>query len=245
MHWDPETILRLNYGRVLARLSDQVARCTRLPLSLADRIAVVKMVILPKLVYLFVNIPITLNKLMFQAMQSCLLGLVWAIKKQKCSWDTLAQPFKRCGFEAPDLRLYYLCAQVQFAHYWYFSQRYLPHLAVEADYAHPIPLTAIVLHNKTQGNRVEINTVTCTIRAWKALAARTGRERLYAPAMPIVAHLDISMAQEARARSVLSTAGITKLGDMYLNGKFLSLGDFSIMQCRGLSTPGCACLLGH
>lgn len=82
----------------------------------------------------------------------CLLSLIWAGKQPRCSWDTLTLPFERGGFEAPDICLYYLCAQAQFAHYWLFPQKYMPHLEVKADEVHPIPLPAKILHRGVSGN---------------------------------------------------------------------------------------------
>lgn len=61
VHKDPEIVLNMNYGRALNVVTEQISRWKRLPLSLADRIAVVKMTVLPKLLYLFVNIPIKLT----------------------------------------------------------------------------------------------------------------------------------------------------------------------------------------
>lgn len=50
-----------NYGRVVDWIVERVKRWKNLPLSLAGRIAVAKMIILPKLLYLFVNIPLPLT----------------------------------------------------------------------------------------------------------------------------------------------------------------------------------------
>lgn len=61
VHRDPEVVLQMNYGQAMSVLSERVAGWIRLPLSLADRIAVIKMNILPKFLYFFVNIPIILK----------------------------------------------------------------------------------------------------------------------------------------------------------------------------------------
>lgn len=52
-----EELMRSNYGCVLDQLTDKVTRWIALPLSLAARISLIKMIVLPKLLYLFMNIP--------------------------------------------------------------------------------------------------------------------------------------------------------------------------------------------
>lgn len=130
-------------------------------------------------------------------LQSALLTFIWGGKKPCCSWNVLTQPFERGGFEAPDMRLYYLCAQVQFAHFWYFPQRFQPHTAIEADSVLPVPLVAAALLGGGGGP------VHCTAWAWKTLAKRVQLDYLHAPALPMGAHPAISATQEQAALNAL------------------------------------------
>lgn len=76
----------------------------------------------------------------------------------------------------------------------------------------------------------EINPVDCTVWAWDALAKRAARTYIYVPDMPIEAHPGISVGREHGALNILQGAGITKLGDMYRNGIFLTMVDFQAGQ---------------
>lgn len=60
IHKDHEIVIRENYGRALGKLDSQVARWIKMHLSLADRVAVMKMIVVPRFLYLFSNIPIIL-----------------------------------------------------------------------------------------------------------------------------------------------------------------------------------------
>lgn len=100
LHRDPEVVVSENYDRALVQITERAERWAKLPLSLADRIAVVKMTILPKLLYLFINVPICLNLPLFNSLQSALLFFVWGGKKPRCSWEVLVLPFECGGFEA-------------------------------------------------------------------------------------------------------------------------------------------------
>lgn len=76
IHLDTEQIISLNYGRAVDQLETQIEKWLRLPLSLAGRTALIKMVVLPKFLYLF-NIPIPLPNRFFSMLNSLLIKLIW------------------------------------------------------------------------------------------------------------------------------------------------------------------------
>ena len=94
IHQDKEQLLRLNYGVAVERLTNQVERWIKLPLSIAGRIGIIKMVVLPRFLYLFANIPIPLNNSFFRTLQSILCRLVWAGKRPRVAWRTLVLPYE-------------------------------------------------------------------------------------------------------------------------------------------------------
>lgn len=126
-HRDPEVVLRENYGRAIVQLEEKIGRWIQLPLSLADRVAIVKMVVLPKLLYLFNNIPIALPVSIRKRIDSMVLRLIWAGKQARIKLQALTLPYSRGGYQVPNFWLYYLCAQAQYAHHWYHPTLYLPH----------------------------------------------------------------------------------------------------------------------
>ncbi|KAJ1176884.1 hypothetical protein NDU88_002151, partial [Pleurodeles waltl] len=135
-----QEIWSLNFGRAMMWLSEKVKLWASLPLSLTGRIALTKMIVLPKFLYLFVNIPIPLTSHFFATLRSCLVALVWAGGQARVAWDTLALPLRQGGLGAPDMKLYTLCAQAQFLHFWTHPVPFQPHVAVERDVVAPLPL---------------------------------------------------------------------------------------------------------
>lgn len=81
IHRDPALVIRENYGTALTKLATQVERWVTLPLSLADRIAIQKMIVLPRLLYLFCNIPIWLTQTLFKQIRATLQRLTWPENK--------------------------------------------------------------------------------------------------------------------------------------------------------------------
>lgn len=77
IHLDKNQIIRLNYGPAMDTLTSRVDAWIRLPLSIAGRAAIIKMVVLPKFLSLFNNIPIPLTNHFFTMLQSQLTRLLW------------------------------------------------------------------------------------------------------------------------------------------------------------------------
>lgn len=48
LHTNTSEVLRLNYGPAIHRLTEQADKWIKLPLSIVGRIAIIKMIILPK-----------------------------------------------------------------------------------------------------------------------------------------------------------------------------------------------------
>lgn len=75
------------------------------------------MVILPQLLYLFLNIPDHPEGYFFKTLRSEMIRLVWGGGKQpRLQWDILTGPYEQGGFNIPNFELYYTSAQ---AHYVY------------------------------------------------------------------------------------------------------------------------------
>lgn len=65
IHTDAELILSENYGCAVQKLSDAVEKWIKLPLSLIGRVALTKIKLLPRFLFLCVNIPISLPQSFF------------------------------------------------------------------------------------------------------------------------------------------------------------------------------------
>lgn len=226
IHRDPELVIRENYGRAMTSLDEQIERWIRMPLSLADRIALQKMIMVPTFLYLFINIPIWITQALFSKLRTAMQRLTWAGKQARISWRILTQPYHKGGFGAPDLQLYYYCAQAQHAHYWYQPHAYVPHVAVERDSVHPVPMSAYIADPKSYIHKDNIQTVQCTSRAWFELAHRANKLPPYAPALPH--HPKISVTQEPKLVQLLKDMRLINMSDVFPWGSFLQRDDPSM-----------------
>lgn len=86
---DKDELMRLNYGVALERITNCVTRWIALPISMAGRASLIKMVILPQLLYLFLNIPYHPGGQFFKMLRSEMIRLVWGGKQPRLQWDIL------------------------------------------------------------------------------------------------------------------------------------------------------------
>lgn len=74
---DVQELWNMNIGRTITWLEGKINQWSILPLTLAGRIAVAKMVVLPKCLYIFVNVPLILTQSFLHIFRSLMISLVW------------------------------------------------------------------------------------------------------------------------------------------------------------------------
>ncbi len=89
-----------------------------LPLSLTGRVNIVKMVVLPKFMYLFQNIPIYLTASFFKLIDSIIIPFIWADKPSCISKAHLHKPIAEGGLSLPVFRHYYWACNARALVFW-------------------------------------------------------------------------------------------------------------------------------
>ncbi|CAI5660574.1 unnamed protein product [Oreochromis niloticus] len=115
---DPKLIFKLNYLEQVEKLKIDVEKWRVLPISMVGRINVIKMVSLPKFLYLFLNLPIFLNKQFFKVIDSVVLPFVWGFKTHRISKVHLCKSKLKGGFALPVFQFYYWAANARTLAYW-------------------------------------------------------------------------------------------------------------------------------
>ena len=76
--------------------------------------------------------------------------LIWADKQPRFAWEQLTLPIQQGGLCAPDMELYFYCAQAKFSYYWFHLVAFMPQLAVEGDCLFPVPLQVAICGEPTR-----------------------------------------------------------------------------------------------
>lgn len=146
---DPADYETLNITPLFAMLKHKTQIWARLPLGVTGRINLVKMVLLPKVLYMTWHSPIYLVLRHFKLMEVILKPFIWGNNRHKIAWQKLKNPTDLAGMALPDLNAYYIAAQLsQIFHIDKTdSERFMHFLCPR--WAHPTQDTLAVIAGKT------------------------------------------------------------------------------------------------
>lgn len=111
--------IALNIEPLYSTLKTKTQIWPRLPLGVMGRINLVKMIILPKLLYIFWQAPLYIPQQIFKSMESILNTFIWGSSRHKLPWRVLKCPTDLCGAAVPDLFTYYVASQL--SHFFYIN----------------------------------------------------------------------------------------------------------------------------
>lgn len=113
IYHSPADLVEGNIGRALRGLKGSLAFWSTLRLTVAGRIALLKMVALPRLLYYFRTLPIWLTGSTFRQLRSLVGVFLWGTGRLQVALDTMMRPRADGGLAVPDFELYCLAAQLQ------------------------------------------------------------------------------------------------------------------------------------
>uniref|UniRef100_A0A8C5RTL6 Reverse transcriptase domain-containing protein n=1 Tax=Laticauda laticaudata TaxID=8630 RepID=A0A8C5RTL6_LATLA len=107
-----------NYTKLTNQIKVDLERWKNLKLSLMGRIAAIKMNILPKILFLFQNIPIKLEKSFLKNLNQTMLKFIWQRKRLRIKLKLIQYAKEKGGFGLPDWELYYQAAALTWIKKW-------------------------------------------------------------------------------------------------------------------------------
>lgn len=113
-----KTIFQYNYRSILDSTKSDLDRWSKLPLSLAGRINVVKMTVMPRFLYLFQMIPIFLPKSYFAQLDRFVSLFIWNKKPARIRRASLERAKADGGLGLPNFLFYYWAANIVKLTYW-------------------------------------------------------------------------------------------------------------------------------
>ena len=229
---NPRHLFKFHFTESIEKLKTNIESWRILPLSMIGRVNAIKMVSLPRFLYLFQNLPIYLNASFFKKLDSIILSFVWGYKSHRISKAHLQKPSKNGGLGLPVLRHYYWAANSRALTYWkggsVIAEENPLWLQLEAAAVHTSSLSALLFsdhapvvklinHNFTVKNSLRI------LKQIKA-ACQVPSASIHAP---ICQNHSILPARLDGMFAVWRDRGIKTFSDLYINGQLASFAQLS------------------
>ena len=113
-----DRLYETNFNILNGKIKSDVAKWSTLILDFSSRIEVVKMNILPRLLYLFLSLPVKIPESQFTAWDRLISRFIWAGARPRVRLKTLQLDKEKGGLAVPNLKEYYYAAQLRYVVYW-------------------------------------------------------------------------------------------------------------------------------
>lgn len=223
-----EDLLKINWQKKLDQLKQKIEFWKTLYISMAGKINAIKMVVLPRFLYLFQAIPSFIPLSYFKQLDSIIVPFLWGYKAVRIAKKHLIKPKAKGGFSLPHFKAYYWAAHLNFITWWKKgppsdSSKCPAWLSLERTLCNKTSLLAL-LNSPTKINQLHYSNsfvVKNTLKIWKQIKLHTKTPNMYIDS-PICKNHAFLPGLSDRVFADWKLKGIKDISALYLDGHFMS-----------------------
>ena len=180
---DLKDILSTNYPPLLRKISNYLKQWSTLPLSWLGKINVIKMTILPKMLYLFRVLPIPISAYFLRNLQRKTQSFIWSTLKSRISPHTLYLPKLKGGVGFPNFATYFHAAQIANIPKYHVSHEIPLWVVIETINSDPISIPNLIWSTSSNHKIIDNKITKHTITIWERFKMTQG---LQSPHVPLI-----------------------------------------------------------
>ena len=220
---DPADLYRKNYLPLVGKIKADLRIWQLLAVTWFGRCSVIKMNVLPRILYLMQTIPIAVPKEFFQSIKGILRAYIWANKSPRIKMQTLALPKVRGGMGLPDILRYYRAVHIVRVVDWHCNKLTKRWVDLENEETGQLTPPAPWSVFESKDAILKHPTVGATIKETKRIQSHWRVAPGISPMTPILGNPDFPPGCiNARLRRWAQN-GKRRLGDIWQNGPMPSL----------------------
>lgn len=223
---DFKDLYKANFPPLLSSIKQDFERWDFLPLSLGGRINVIKLNILPKLLYLFQCVPIFLTKSFFSNLNNHISSFIWNKKHPRIKKNILQKPRSQGGMALPNFMYYYWAANIRALLYWMRNNTSSPSWkTLEAASVTSSSLDALLCSKLPLSQPISALTsnpiVVHSLKIWNQFRRSFKLTDLSFAAPLSNNHMFVPSLMD-KAFITLSNKGMSRISDLYIDNLFAS-----------------------
>lgn len=220
-------IVSTNYNPLVDKVTETLERWSNLPISMIGRINVLKMSILPKFLYYFQALPLPLPQSFFDNLNKVFSRFVWNNKKARLRLRLLYLPYERGGLQLPNLRWYYIAAQLTSASYYFHTDAPPIWVTIEQQSIPNLPLSSYLYsaNLKTQRKQTKNPFLKNTINIWYNAHKHIGHHSSLSQFTPLYGNEDFKPGKQDKGFKLWKMNGVHTIKDLYVDGVLLTFNE--------------------